>query len=292
MVGPRPRRALALLALGLALAPACGRVSPRSEGVRWDAGSSAALPTRPEPARLLERVAVLGASASAGFNLERELGERRSLAQLLPVLLVGGAPTAVLDGADPLMFLDPAARGAVQIERTLVFEPTAVLALDFLFWFAYGPFPEEQRGARFERGLALLEQLALPLAVADLPDMSRAKAVVMPPGYVPAPDTLVALNRRLAGWAEGRDSVTVVPLAELVAKVHRQEPVQLRAERWPGARTGGLLQWDGLHPSVEGSLLFLALGIEALDERSGGSIGPHINWQIRASAERLVEDAE
>lgn len=280
-------RAFVSVAVGLALALAALSVSPRSETpapAARDGAQAEALP-------LLARVAVLGASASAGFNLERELGEPRSLARLLPELLVGGAPGEVLDGADALLFLDPPARGAAQIERTLAFRPSAVLALDFLFWFAYGPIPDEQRAARFERGLAQLERLAVPLAIADLPDMSGAKAVVMPESYVPSPGTLRALNRRLASWAEDRAHVTVVPLADLVGKLRRGEPVELRGERWQGEETVDLLQWDRLHPTVCGSLLFLGLGLDALDRHTKGALAAQIDWRLGATAERLVESS-
>ncbi|MBI1382877.1 MAG: hypothetical protein GC161_17525 [Planctomycetaceae bacterium] len=242
-----------------------------------------------EAAPLLARVAVLGASASAGFNLERELGEPRSLAGLLPELMVGGAGVEVLDGADALMFLNPPARGAVQIERTLAFRPSAVLALDFLFWFAYGPTPEDQRAARFERGLAQLGRLDVPLAISDLPDMTGAKAVVMPESYVPSPATLRALNRRLASWAEDREHVTVVPLADLVGKLRRSEPVELRGRVWQADATADLLQWDRLHPTVLGSLLFLGLGLDAFDRHSKGALAAQIDWRIDAAAERLIE---
>lgn len=280
-------RVLVSAAVGLALALTCAPVSPRSETAVPAAIDGAARPA--EAARLLARVAVLGASASAGFNLERELGEPRSLAQLLPELLVGGARGEVLDGADTLMFLDPPARGAVQIERTLAFRPTAVLALDFLFWFAYGPIPEELRAARFERGLAQLERLAVPLAIADLPDMTGAKAVVMPESYVPTPQTLRALNRRLASWAEDRPHVTVVPLADLVGRLRRGEPVELRGERWQGEAAVDLLQWDRLHPTVCGSLLFLGLGLDAFDRHTRGALAAQVDWRLGATAERLVE---
>ena len=79
-------------------------------------------------ARLFDRVAVLGASVSAGLAAPPVAA---SIKAGLP------ADAAVLDVASVLFFQDPFANGRAQVDAALAHRPTVVVALDFLFWFAY-----------------------------------------------------------------------------------------------------------------------------------------------------------
>ncbi len=82
-------------------------------------------PTSPPPAPgLLDRIAVLGASVSAGLA-----------AQPVATSLRAGLPAdaAVLDQASVLFFQDPFVNGRAQVDAALAHRPTLVLALDFLF---------------------------------------------------------------------------------------------------------------------------------------------------------------
>ena len=131
------RTALSLVLAGPALVAAC---APLAEG-----GSSAAdaVPAKralwKEPS-LFERVAVIGASASAGFGLEVRLGGVVEAA-------LGERVVEVLDAGDSFFFTSPVSRGQAAVDKALAFEPTLVPAPDFPFWFAYGARPDGARGA-------------------------------------------------------------------------------------------------------------------------------------------------
>lgn len=146
----------ALLALALAASP------------HLEDGSTA------QPAAgLLARIAVMGSSASNGFGLTREVGRPVSLGDVLDQALV--APhELVADATNSMFFMSPENVGEQLLEDTLAARPTLVVAVDYLFWFAYGYVQEEQRPALFERGLANLDRVECTLLVGDLPDMSSA----------------------------------------------------------------------------------------------------------------------
>jgi len=60
------------------------------------------------------------------------------------------------------------------VRRALEAEPTAVLAVDFLFWFAYGEKPESRRAEDLEGALKLLEKFDVPVVVGTLPNMKES----------------------------------------------------------------------------------------------------------------------
>ena len=44
-----------------------------------------------------------------------------------------------------MFFINPKHHGKTEIEAALKANPTVVIALDFLFWYAYGVQPEKRR---------------------------------------------------------------------------------------------------------------------------------------------------
>ena len=134
------------------------------------------------------RGAGLGASVSAGLAAPPVAA---SIKAGLP------ADAAVLDVASVLFFQDPFANGRAQVDAALAHRPTVVVALDFLFWFAYADASPAERRARLDAGLALLAPLPGTLLVGDLPDMRNANPRVLGPAAVPSPDELAALEARL-----------------------------------------------------------------------------------------------
>ncbi len=276
-----------MLVGGTAALSADSRGSPQAPAV---ARQDAPVPD-PDMAALLERVAIVGASASAGFNLEIELGTPRTLAELLPAMLHPMDTHEILDAADTLTFFDPRARGSAQIDRVLEFEPKSVIAIDFLFWYAYGPLPEDDRAERFQLGLAQLQRLRCPVVVGDLPDMRGASSKMLPPEYVPSPELLENLNQRLAAWAKPRPHVRIMPMSVWSARLREGEAFEHRGERWEGDESKSLLQWDRLHPSLEGSFFLLSVALDQLDLLAQGALATQIDWKVRAIAERVIDGA-
>lgn len=245
-------RALALAVVALV---GCHRGEPPTPG----ATAAPAAPTTgsraptvaPTPAAgpgPFARVAVLGASVSAGFA-----------APPIATTLDAGLPAEadVLDTASVMFFRDPDGNGAAAVEAALAHRPTLVIALDFLFWFAYADAPAEVRAARLERGLALLERLPGTLVVGDLPDMRGANPHLLPPTAVPSPEELAVLDRRIAAWAAARPHTVVAPLAAWTRPLVTGEEVELApGERVPAAT---LMFLDGLHANALGTWHLLDL---------------------------------
>lgn len=243
----------ALAALALV---ACGRAAPApvtatpAPTMAVDAAVDAA------PHLTLQRIAVVGASVSAGFTAPRIADAMRAAGAI-----------EVTDAADLWMFRDPDGNGAQQLAAAKASAPSLVVALDFLFWFAYQPGDRAARAASLERGLALLATVDGPLAVGDLADMRGADPRMLPPTSVPPADELATMNARIAAWAAARPQTIVLPLAAWTAPLLAGAEVELT----PGERiaASSLLFLDGLHPNPLG--LWYLLG--KLDGALEGGFG-------------------
>jgi hypothetical protein len=247
----------------------------------------AAPPATPE---VLKRPAVIGASMSAGFGLQREAKRPLDLADVLgEVLLV--ATEHPLDGASSGLFLDPERISREKVDELLAEEPTVLFGVDFLFWFAYGrKTTEEQHLARFERGLALLDRFPCPLVLGDLPDMSialDAPVKMISASQVPEKAILARLNARLAEWAAERPRVCLVPLSSFVARVVAGERLELRGNTWEDA-VDRLLLRDHLHPTLEGTVGVALLALDALDRARADVTPEMIAWDVQAAVAHLV----
>lgn len=245
-------RVLVLLALaGGGLLAAC---APRAEGGAPDQGAPALEPTAWEEPDLFERVAVIGASASAGFGLSVRLGGVLEAA-------LGEAAGEVLDAGDAYFFTSPEARGAAAVDRALAFEPTLVLALDFPFWFAYGDRPEDQRAAALERGLAQLDRLGCPVIVGGIPDMADAVGIMLTREQVPGEAAQLALDEQVRTWSAARERVAFFDLRRGHAQTVDGEATALGVP-WPPDDEDAL-QGDELHPTEAG---LVGLLLNALDQ--------------------------
>jgi hypothetical protein len=245
----------------------------------------------------LARVQVLGASVSDGFGLSGELEVDFDLGEFLPLAL-GDAVGSVTDRGSSLFFQDPEESGAKQVERALREEPTLVLAVDFLFWYAYGfRLGCEARMAGLEAGLAALDRLECPILVGDLPDMSAATGGSSPmnggralivSAQVPAPECLARMNERVRAWAAERDRVHLFPLARFAREVRAEGVFELRGNRWDRERKAAMVQGDLLHTTLAGSA---ALVVSVLDEleRAGLVDGERVLWNAEELAARAVE---
>lgn len=209
------------------------------------AASPAALVASPEPG-VLERVVVIGASASAGFGLPVDLAHA-----LDATVVVEHEP--ILGLGEHWLFASPDAIAEDELEKALAASPTAVVAVDFLFWFGYGFVDQEQdRLMLLERGIAMLERFECPVVVSTFPDMSEAIGKMLWPGQVPSPASFRALNARVQEWVESRSNVTSIELPALVDALKSGKPFDVAGHRWPPSADVELLQADRLHPTIEG----------------------------------------
>lgn len=212
------------------------------------------------------RIAVIGASASAGFGCvireRREDGEWSASFDLAGMLKLACPDDAIVtsDLATGNFFLAPMRIGAKAVERAVRFEADCVVALDFLFWFLYGVEgpdgklveKEEDRLAKFERGLAMLEAITAPVLLGDLPDMRAAQGRMLGKRQVPARETLDAANARLAEWAAKRPNVRIVPLSSMQADLASGDGLEIAGTRLKPSDGAPLLQRDALHPAPLG----------------------------------------
>jgi len=236
--------------LALALLPMAGCLSSHS----------APAPAAPAPAvapavNTFERIAIIGASSSAGFNLQLETGVPTRLADYINEAL--HVPhEVVFDGATELLFLDPEGMGAKMASDALEATPTVLIAPDFLFWFFYGAGPTtEARRARLETGLALLEPFTCKLVIGDLPYMQGAAGGMIPLSSMPRGDSFEAANARIYAWAAAHPNVAVTPFVAVNKTLQSGARYVLGDFTWDQDELGGLLQADQLHPNLAGTAI-------------------------------------
>jgi len=283
----RRRQLFSLLGCGLLLA----LVSPGT------AAQTAAQTEFPAAPALFSRVAVLGASASAGYGLRVELRAEVQLGDLLDCILLGERePT--LDLADGSLFQSPTRRAQATVKRALEARPSLVVAIDFLFWFGYSAswVRDKDRDAHLELGLGILDRLQCPILVGDLPNMSTALQGVGPFGgpliekhMIPSEEELVRLNARIVAWAAERERVVVVPMAKFMHDLQGNRELVVRGNRWGPDSLERLLQRDLLHPRVEGSIGLLLLALDRLVSAREDLPEGSIEWRVPVVLERLMQ---
>lgn len=242
-----------------------------------------------EPCPLLDRVAIIGASVSSGAGMLYELGAH---ATLVPILQSAFTPDAWPAGARPphdggmfAMFTEPTTLGKIQVQMALATEPTLVIGLDFLFWYAHGFLSDEWRRGRLEEGLAQLDRFDCPMLIGDLPNIEFALEGKSPmtggplvwPGMLPNADVRAQLNARIHAWAAKRDHVTIAPMESFVA------------EAYAGPDFEELIQVDMLHPTVRGALTLLFQSFEKLVAARPELERSHVVWDIEAARRSVFE---
>lgn len=293
---------VSILALGFLCAPSA------AEGLREAPPRVAAAVPVPDVAK---RIAVLGASVSAGTGLRAELVTKgdlplgRFLAAAMPPewLAPGGEEderVEIFDHGDMWFFVRPLENGAAQVNAALDHAPTLVVALDFLFWYGYGSgyASDDARLEDLERGLAQLDRFACPLVVGDFPDVRAALdgkgPLGMPlvtPDMIPRPVALDRLNLRLADWASERPRVSVVALGPMLTRMRNMEELTLRGNAWRPESLLEVLQPDLLHPTVRGEIWVAMAVLDAL-ARAHPSLDAIDFDERRILARVLAETAE
>jgi len=266
--------------------------APASAATTAADGAAPVAASRPARPAMLERVAVIGASASDGFNARMTVATAdRTIERPIDLHMVVEAampqpPAESLGLGDFMLFSSPMRTARTQIERAASIEPTFVVAIDFLFWFGYGAIDhegqrvrsEDRRLAMLEAGMDLLEAFEAPVVVGDFPDMSDAIGGFLSRSQVPAPETRAKLNERLRAWASERPNVIVVDLDALIGDMKAGRAIALGAHRWEAEEARGLLQPDHLHPTVDGLIALVQMIDAALDGRSAAGYAEAARW--------------
>jgi hypothetical protein len=256
----------------------------------------------PDP---IDRIAAIGASASAGFGVfyrtadDPESAPRGiSLAKLYRA--ASGDSTVVIDLGTAAFFSNPSGIGTRVVDRTIRARPDLTFAIDYLFWFTYGTIgvesrrirTDEDRMALLEVGLEQLDRIEGPILVGDIPDMSSAAGGVMMKSQVAPENVRLRANERIREWASSRPNVRVFPLADLIERLRSGEAFNIGPHAWTAAEAGTLILGDRLHPSLDG-LIALVIAIDDLlaNDPDLATIRPEVDTD-RARLKRRLTGAK
>ncbi len=222
----------------------------------------------------LEKPIAIGASVTSGLEiteLTRVWGHPKSdnLAFDLALEKLLHGETRIPNTGNRYCFFAIEKMGHLQVNRALKYKPSAVFAIDFLFWYVYGHFQGEgvnARLARLERGLAELARFDCPLILGDIPDVQGAIHKVLSPSQVPRPDVLKSANRRIREWAAQRPKVRILSLSYFMEKVQAKEEIEIPPVKLTKDQTLLLLQRDQLHPTQAGVDLLAKVSLALLRE--------------------------
>lgn len=229
----------------------------------WLAPSQA---TAPQAAPQLSRIAVVGASVSAGFGIgPSPVGGAVKLADIIGLSIASEheTPRNLATTLAYLNFPGYADRTLAELAKD---PPSALIAIDYLFWSVHGTRSEADEVMQLEKALSGLASLSCPILLGDIPDVTSATVGPSPmitSAMMPSPAARDAANARIRAWAANRANVTMVPLADLIKKVNDGAEVQIRGNVWKAGDAGQrLIQGDHLHATLEG---LAAIWIAAAD---------------------------
>ena len=236
-----------LLAAILSAPPAVGRAGP--------AQASAPQAKKSAKKSALARIGVLGASVSAGF------GAGISLAAVIDKAVK--IPHEVVDASSSMVFMDPLQTGKNSVGRLEKKKVTAVIGLDFFFWYAYGTLSTQERFELLKKGCALAARFKCPFITGDIPDMRDAVGKMLHADQVPSREELRALNKQLREWAAKHPNVRIVPLSAWIDALKNEKPIAVH-DRMRTFKKGELLAKDDLHATRKGLALLAVKSLEAL----------------------------
>ena len=248
-------------------AASCG-LAPDVEATQSVPAPATTQSTPSETSSPVERVATIGASATAGFGVyfwriedDRPVRDSTTLAKYLRA--ASGETIVVSDLGTGQFFMNPAGIGRMQVDRAIASEPDLVIGIDFIFWFCYGTVgPDarrmrtvEDRLAMLERGLEILGDITdagIPLLVGDVPDMSAARGRILAASQVPDPRTRNLMNTRIRAWVAEHPEAELFSLDRLQRLLVSDEPIEVDGETLDELERALLVQKDRLHPTLGG----------------------------------------
>lgn len=241
---------------------------------------------------LFQRVAIVGASVSAGFCTDEFFGGKRT-PEFRLVNFFNEALTCqhepIVSRASKTLFLSARKSLEKQITDTIASKPSMVIGLDSLFWCCYGSnLSPEQRLELFEFGLTQLDRIEQRLIVGDLPDARHAIGKILSAEEVPPAEILAKCNERLKAWAATKKNITLFPFAAMMTAAVNGQALELGGRTWEKGSARTLLQHDLLHPSHLG---LAAITVATLDA-AGATVDPPIARTLyRRDLESLTTDS-
>lgn len=224
--------------------------------------SAAKPPVEAGPALPVERIAIVGASVSAGFGGTPFGDAFRAATRPCPpgtgsAAEAGSArhasarcTAAVESWANLMLFRDPIGETKLQLGNAIALHASTVVAVDLLFWHVYNVRDLEPALAELDK----LHATGAWIIVGDVPLITTASEMLLPKEAIPPQPVLDAANQRIAEWAK-RDRVILVPLAEWTAPLRAGGDVEIApGEKVPAA---SLMALDGLHANPLGTWYLL-----------------------------------
>lgn len=292
-----------LLVVLAGAAPAAGVIG--EAGIGGETARGAVTDPAAEP-HSLDRIVLIGASATDGFGTQllarlpdsgRIVRDRTNLEAVLRAALLH--EEAELHGFSSSMFFTrPIQMGREQMDAARELEPTVVIAVDYLFWFGYGSIgvsngtevETERRLARLERGLAMLDELACPVIVGDMPDMSAAVGFMLSARQMPSPAALAALNARVHAWIAEKDNAHLFPLNDLIADIRAGRTIEIAGRTWDRNEVRRLLSMDALHPTTLGLIATTQMAGQVMAESLDDVAPEHFRTDPKMVLKALHED--
>jgi hypothetical protein len=228
--------------------PGCRSSPTTTESVHGsDSRSPGREAHRSGPALPLERIAIVGASVSAGFG-GMPFGDAFTAA----------APRSKIDtAASTLLFREPLRDIKRQLAQASAFAPSTVVALDLLFWCAYGRRDHLDRMHTLEVALAELETLRAAgawIVLGDIPLITTASELMLPKDAIPDATGLASVNDAVRTWAT-RERVLMIPLVDWTDPLRADADVEIAPGEKVPARS--LMALDGLHANPLGTWYLL-----------------------------------
>jgi hypothetical protein len=226
----------------------------------------------------IERVAVTGASVTAGYGLITPPikcnfgGYPINLKHIVDAMILAPHEEVAYFG-DSMFFAHPVVSGKEIIEKISAYDPTLIIAVDYLFWFAYGDVGlsgEEYRIKKFNEGLSCLENVKSDLLIGNIPDVHKAIGRVLSASHVPTVETIQKMNRMLNLWVLLHQNVTVLDVYTLYGALLDDAAIKTDTFTWPAGSKEKLLQSDLLHMTLEGTVAASlvvadAIGLEEIE---------------------------
>ncbi len=230
-------------------------------GLAGDARGAADAPPKPEVA-LFSRAMVVGWEISEGFGLKAELGAPGDLGDIVEATLLFPHPPI-----ERRTFPTTAVAGG-QFQAAVGARASLIVAVDYLIPFVYSDAgSDEKRLANVETELQRLGTTQIPLVLGTVPDLTSASKILnplVPPKFLPQPETLTRVNERIVAWAREHTNVFVAPIAAEYAHIEAGEPFGVRASAWPKSWLSEMIQKDRVHTRLHGSIAAWLLGLDAL----------------------------
>lgn len=202
------------------------------------------------------RIGVSGASVSAGF------GSGSTLAQALATAH-GQISDRALDVATSTLFLSPQKKSATLLKKIASAKPTAIVALDQLFWFAYGRKQLKTRLRDVEVALSLLEKTGVPVYVGDVPLMRNVSPIMLPTGKIPPAKHLLKVNELVRARCEKTPNLHLLPLTAWAEAMRNGRTLNLFGKPRTYKKSQ-LFIADGLHVNRRGLAVLTMLVAERL----------------------------